>query len=226
MGYRYVRYALNYKKVNYRTEWTDLLDIETLRKSLNAGANRKHPNDGTDFYTLPLIIDHTNNHKVVGDSFEIAVYLDSIDKSNDNKLIPDGTRGLQKALNLYADAVFTPLASLFVIPFNPATEAEVKQNWAKRWSVANLDDLKLEGEKRVEHLQKCKAAVSNFAKCYQEVKPGPFLHGHTLTYADFVVGGWLQCIKRTVPEWQEVMQWDDGIWADLLHALEPYTAEQ
>src|SRR5690349_15659971 len=67
------RYALNFKNVDYSSVFVDILDIPTVRKGLGVPAGRKFP-DGSDYYTLPVLIDSTTGAKV-GDSFDIAVYL-------------------------------------------------------------------------------------------------------------------------------------------------------
>src|SRR5690606_4693633 len=67
------RLALNFKKVPYTTAWTHLPEVAKTRKALDMPAVRKFA-DGTDFYTLPVIHDLATNSKV-GDSFDIAVYL-------------------------------------------------------------------------------------------------------------------------------------------------------
>lgn len=67
------RLALNFKGVPYTTSWVPLPDISKVRSKLKVPPCRKFA-DGSDFYTLPIIEDPTTG-SLVGDSFDIAVYL-------------------------------------------------------------------------------------------------------------------------------------------------------
>lgn len=67
------RLALNFKGLAYSTSWVPLPDVAKVRRGLGLPACRKFA-DGTDFFTLPIIADPATG-SVVGDSFDIAVYL-------------------------------------------------------------------------------------------------------------------------------------------------------
>lgn len=67
------RYALNFKKTPYKTTWVPLPDIPTVRGALNIPASRTFA-DGTPYHTLPVLSDPATG-RIVGDSFEIAQYL-------------------------------------------------------------------------------------------------------------------------------------------------------
>ena len=67
------RLALNFKGLPYSTSWVALPDIAKVRSSLKVPPCRKFA-DGTDFFTLPVIEDPATD-SLVGDSFDIAVYL-------------------------------------------------------------------------------------------------------------------------------------------------------
>lgn len=68
------RHALNFKGVNYQTEWVELPDVTDVRKRLGATPNRTH-RDGNAFYTLPVIHDLSTGD-IVGGSLEVAQYID------------------------------------------------------------------------------------------------------------------------------------------------------
>ncbi|KAJ7091030.1 hypothetical protein C8R44DRAFT_817650 [Mycena epipterygia] len=71
------RYALNFTKAPYRTEWVEIPDIHAVRTALRCPASRKFL-DGSDFYTLPMLQDTTPGAEfVLGDSLDIACYLAS-----------------------------------------------------------------------------------------------------------------------------------------------------
>ncbi|KAJ7254967.1 hypothetical protein B0H12DRAFT_1114349 [Mycena haematopus] len=71
------RYALNFTKAPYRTEWIDIPDIAAVRTALHCPASRNFL-DGSDFHTLPMLQDTTPGAEfVLGDSLDIACYLAS-----------------------------------------------------------------------------------------------------------------------------------------------------
>jgi glutathione S-transferase len=69
------RYALSFKNIPFTTKWIDILDIPATRNSLNCPTTRKHAT-GEDYPTLP-ILQNPMTGAVVGDSFDIAEYLDT-----------------------------------------------------------------------------------------------------------------------------------------------------
>eukprot|EP01111_Echinosteliopsis_oligospora_P017920 TRINITY_DN795_c0_g1_i3.p1 TRINITY_DN795_c0_g1~~TRINITY_DN795_c0_g1_i3.p1 ORF type:complete len:258 (-),score=52.15 TRINITY_DN795_c0_g1_i3:47-820(-) len=224
------RYALNFKGVDYRTEWVELPDVTSLRKSLGVAASRQFP-DGSDYFTLP-IIKNTTNGTFVGDSFDIAVYLD---KTYPNKptLIPDSTIGLHTAFNAQVDALFSQHGLLFGhgLPFNPATAQQSKDLFVERMkkinpNITSWDDLTVRGEERVKALKALELALGQFAKVYKKREEGPFLEGKTVTYADLIVGAWLCFFKVTVPEWDQIQTWQDGLWGKLDKALSEFATVQ
>ncbi|TDL20311.1 hypothetical protein BD410DRAFT_791099 [Rickenella mellea] len=80
------RMALNYKGLEYKTEWVEYPDIGPLAKKIGAlptsiGATR-------ELYTVPIIHDHATG-KVASDSFAIAQYLDET-YPDQPKLFPAG----------------------------------------------------------------------------------------------------------------------------------------
>ncbi|KAI9016995.1 hypothetical protein BC832DRAFT_588280 [Gaertneriomyces semiglobifer] len=164
------RLALSFKQVPFKTTWVDLPDITAVRKGLNCPAMRQL-DDGTDFYTLPMVVDPNANNKVLGDSFDIANYLDATFPDSGGLLFPtDTTRtGLDYEsphkdtpfivpltvlasttpnveyanFNRHVDATFTMHTVLVgeFLPFNPQSAETVKATMAKRAHVQNWDDL-------------------------------------------------------------------------------------
>ncbi|KAL5373449.1 hypothetical protein DPSP01_012692 [Paraphaeosphaeria sporulosa] len=80
------RLVLGFKRASFRTEWVDIPDIERVRRSLNCPATRKL-DDGSDFFTLPILRDASTG-QVIGDSFDIARYLDATIPSPSPPLLP------------------------------------------------------------------------------------------------------------------------------------------
>ncbi|KAI1630876.1 hypothetical protein F4809DRAFT_654459 [Biscogniauxia mediterranea] len=216
------RYALNFKGALYRTEWVDLADVAAVRKSLGLAAVRTLP-DGEPHYTLPVVRD-PGTGALVGDSFDIAVYLDSTYPESPALLPAPGAVGLARAFNAYVDGVFTAATLLFAhgMPLNPATAAATQAEFCRRAGVDGWDALTVRGEARAQMLAALEKALEGLAAAYGRTD-GPFLEGGGApTYADFIVGGWLVTLEVCCAEWEQVRSWQGGIWARLHDALEPY----
>ncbi|KAI3337088.1 hypothetical protein HD806DRAFT_528667 [Xylariaceae sp. AK1471] len=204
-----VRYALNFKRANFVTEWVELPDVTSTRKSLGVDPVRFF-SSGEPFYTLPVIKD-TSTNTVVGDSFDIAVYLD--------KKYPNGSPlfrhsiGLYAAFNAHIDSIFVTGAILFSdgMPFNPETAEQTKADLMKRFSVKTWDELTVRGEERRKVVSAYRVALGEAAK-YFKFSDGPFIGGKEADYADFIIGGWLVMLSQTVVEWEEIRTWHDGLW--------------
>ncbi|KAK7942670.1 uncharacterized protein PG986_011783 [Apiospora aurea] len=146
------RYALNFKRANFVTQWVDLADVTSTRKSLGAEPVRFHPN-GEPFYTLPAIKDPSANDTVVADSFDIAVYLDK--KYPDapslfrNAALPSSSSpiGLYASFNAHMDTIFPLGAALGCedFPFNPATAAQCQAEFCRRIGAQTWDELVVRG---------------------------------------------------------------------------------
>ncbi|KAF9485071.1 hypothetical protein BDN70DRAFT_871766 [Pholiota conissans] len=214
------RYALNFKGVQYKTEWVELPDVTDTRKRLGVPANRKHW-DGSDFNTLPVIHDLSTG-EIVGDTYEIALYLDKA-YPNGPTLFPPSTTALTMAFNKQIDAIFTNHVFLCVhgIPFNPESFEETKKSFLFRTRAEKWEDLNCEGEERVRKLESLKTALGEMVKIYRT--GGPFLED-TPAYPDLIVGAWLQSYKATLPakEWEDLLTWHGGLWAKIHKALDKY----
>ncbi|EKD03148.1 hypothetical protein A1Q2_02597 [Trichosporon asahii var. asahii CBS 8904] len=241
------RLALNFKKTPYNTVWVPLPSISKVRQGLKVPACRKFM-DGTDFYTLPIIEDPATG-KLVGDSYDIAVYLDQQYPQSGGELFPDiqidyklekdipilvpltdcsGSPHPQyAAFNMNVDATFTPYVGLGTLnfPFDPTTAEQTHAEFVRRASVAGItswEQFEMKGEVRQNTLQAFEKATSGLAKLYQET-PGPFLTDKPC-YADFIVDGWLQCLSVILPkdEWEMLRSWHNGTFGKLFDALAPY----
>jgi glutathione S-transferase len=224
-------------------------DIASLREKLGVPANRTLP-DGTPYHTLPVIKDSSKG-EVIGDTFEIALYLDRAYPDYPSLFRPH-TTGLTAAFNAYVDGVFTKHVALCTqLPFDPRVEKAAKAMFAKRAGVESLDDLQLSNEQREQTLVSFEAALGELAKAYhhtggttdhvwraggtdhaqkQRPPPGreqaaPFLDGEGPAYADFIVGAWLKSMAESLPkeEWERVRKWQDGLWARLADALDTWS---
>ncbi|KAL0480733.1 hypothetical protein AKO1_007008 [Acrasis kona] len=220
------RYALNVKSAEYETRWVELPEVESTRRALGVAPVRKLPN-GEDFYTLPVIHD-TSNGIFVGDTFDIALYLDE-KYPNATELIPKSSVGLMSVFNAKVDAIFTPSAAIFAhgMPLNPETAEQTKTKFVARAKqfgsqATTWEEMRPKGEFRKSLFDNLKIGLSDLAKSYRFRDKGPFLEGDKLTYADLIVGGWLACLSIALEEWDEVASYDDGLWGKLHEALQKY----
>ncbi|KAI9096436.1 hypothetical protein DFS34DRAFT_139783 [Phlyctochytrium arcticum] len=246
------RLALNFKRLPFTTIWTDITDIPKVRKSLNCPATRQL-DDGSDFYTLPILVHSKNGEQiVVGESFDIANYLqDTFPESGECLFPPDSTgTGLDyespfkdtpfiaplttnsghknqvyAKFNLQVDATLTANTMLvgYYLPFNPSTADAAKAIMIKRAHITSWEDLLSQGEKRKEALQGFEKSLTSLAACYA-VHEGIYLEGEKANYADLIVGGWLNMFAICMPEeeWKEVKKWHGGVFGRLHDALQKH----
>lgn len=232
------RLALCFKQVPFKTRWIDILDIANVRKQLNCAATRKL-DDGSDFYTLPMLQEQASG-RVVGDSFDIANYLEDHFSSSGGCLFPPkSTRtGLDYAsphkdtafiapltlnegskhqayakFNWQVDATFTAHTILVAqyMPFNPDTAEGIKALFAKRAHLNSWKDVCIQGEARAQLTAAFKAALTSLADLFKVHENGPYLEGEDANYADLIVGGWLNMFSITLPR----EEWKDfRTWHD------------
>ncbi|KAI0475254.1 hypothetical protein GGR56DRAFT_645258 [Xylariaceae sp. FL0804] len=156
------RLAFNLKGVAYRTEWVEMPDITAVRERLGVPANRTLP-DGTPYQTLPAIQDPATG-ALVGDSFEIALYLDRAYPGRPRLLRP-GTAGLTAALNAHVDGLFTRFAGLCTrMPFDPAVLGRVQDMFAKRMPAIQAQQQAR--QQPAPSLGEFEAALGELAKAY------------------------------------------------------------
>lgn len=241
------RLALNFKGLSFSTSWVALPDIAKVRSSLKVPPCRKFA-DGTDFFTLPIIEDPATG-SLVGDSFDIAVYLqNTYPNSGAGDLFPPQTIDYvftpdlailipltecresefpeYAKFNVNVDAAFSAHAQLTVqgFPFDPATAEITKAEFVRRAGVTCWEDFALVGEAREKMKDSFRNMLGSLAKLFLRDTSGPFLLGTRASYADVIVGGWLRMMRATLPEseWEEVRSWHEGLFGQLHDALEVY----
>jgi glutathione S-transferase len=237
------RLALSLKGVPFKTTWIDIIDIPRVRKELNCPATRKL-DDGSDYPTLPMLHDPSSN-RIIGDSFVIANYLEDTFADSGGSLFPaDSTRfGLDyespakdtpfyapittnegskneayAKFNLHVDTTFSANIILYsqFLPLNPDTAEAVKVMFSKRAHLSSWDDLCVQGEKREQLKEGFKAMLTSLAELFK-ARDGPYLEGMRVTYADLIVGGWLNMLSKLMPadEWKDFRTWYGGVFARL-----------
>ncbi|UJR19253.1 hypothetical protein I4U23_022381 [Adineta vaga] len=241
------RLALNFKGLPYSTSWVALPDVAKVRSSLKVPPCRKFA-DGTDFFTLPVIEDPATG-SLVGDSFDIAVYLqNTYPNSGAGDLFPPQTIDYIFApdhaslvplsecresefpeyakFNMNVDAAFTAHVQLTLqgFPFDPATAEISKAEFVRRAGVTCWEDFALVGEEREKMKDSFRNMLGGLAKLFLRDTSGPFLLGTRASYADLIVGAWLRMMRVTLPEseWEEVRSCHGGLFGRLHDALEMY----
>ena len=229
--------------------WIDILDIPNVRKGLKCPATRKL-DDGSDYYTLPMLRDPASE-RVLGDSFDIATYLEDTFPDSGGSLFPQDSSltGLDyqspnrdtpfyapltlnqgakheayARFNTHVDATFTANMGLYGynLPFNPLTAEAVKTIFAKRAHLSSWESLRVEGAAREPMRVAMKAALATLAELFAINNSGPYLEGARATYADLIVGGWLNMFSIIMPEteWNDFRSWYGGVFARLHDAIQ------
>ncbi|KAJ5603016.1 hypothetical protein N7537_005972 [Penicillium hordei] len=241
------RLALNFKSVPYITNWVKLPEVSSVRTSLGIPACRKFA-DGTDFHTLPILVDPTTSRKL-GDSFDIAVYLQKHYPSGNDLFPPqsldyafspdtaipiplsecdEGEYPQYARFNMNIDAAFTTHVALMVqgLSFDPATAKETKAEFVRRAGMSCWEDFAITNEQREKLIESFRDMFEGLAKLFGG--NGPFLLGDRANYADLIVGAWLRMASKTLPgeEWELVRGWHGGVFGRLYDALEIYAVVQ
>lgn len=236
------RLALNFKGVPYSTIWVPLPDVEKVRRSVKVPACRKF-GDGSDYYTLPIITD-PNTDEAVGDSFDIAVYLQkTYPDSGSGELFPEqkldyefteqasgvplsemrrGDYEEYARFNKNVDAVFS--AHVILMLQGMLLEPAGKQVFVKRAGVPSFDAFACVGEQREKVLSTFEKNLEGLSMFLKKDKSGPFILGNKASYADLIIGGWLRMASKSLPqaEWEALRSWHGGVFGQLHDALDRY----
>jgi len=219
-----VRYVLNFKKLPYKTVWVEYPDIAQLCKDIGAEPSSVGPG-GKQNYTLPVIQD-PNTNTVVSESYRIAEYLEKT-YPDSPKLFPTGSEGLQAAFHdLYEStkgAAFPKLMLGKVVGIlQPASQPYFRRTREAAFG-KKMEELHDDAE---EQWAKWREAHSKIAAWYDKNGGGHFIQGNGPTYADINVAAffaWSKFLSNGESEqWKNMLTWDNGKWAKLVEALEPY----
>lgn len=217
-------FALNFKKIPYRTHYLSYPDIEAHMQSIGAPPTGTKPDDSGPWYTCPVVRDGA---RIVADSDAIMEHLDAAYPQS-APLFPAGTRALQAAFAAWFNAeVFTPALTV-LLPGVPAIldarGAEYYNVTRAKWYERPLDEwAPLGSEKRVAAWKATEDALAKLKTVYAK-SDGLWLTGEQPVYADFVVLSLFVFVHCVVPEdeWAEVVQWHDGLWGKLWQASLQY----
>jgi len=236
------RLALNFKALPYITTWVPLPDVEKVRRNLQVSACRKF-GDGSDYYTLPVLEDPNTGDKL-GDSFDIAVYLQKTYPDSGLDLFPEqkldyvftpdqaspipitdvrgGEHDEYARFNMSVDEVFT--AHVVLMVNGMLLEPSGEQVFVKRAGVDSFDAFACVGEQREQVLVSFENNLEGLANVFKKDESGPFILGMEASYADLIVGGWLRMSNRSLPsaEWNALRGWHGGVFGQLHDALDRY----
>ncbi|KAI1469380.1 uncharacterized protein F4812DRAFT_457918 [Daldinia caldariorum] len=221
------RLALNFKKVPYKTTWVPVPEIGTVRRALGVPACRRLA-DGSDFYTLPVLAD-PNTGSAVGDSFDIAAYLQATyPDSGAGDLFPplppqqqqleytydqdlptwappltppreDGRHAEYARFNMHVDRAFSAHVGLMGSFLGLDSQAS-RDALLRRAGAKSWDDLEVKGEAREKMVESLRGTLGGLARLFETDSTGPFILGQKASYADLVVGGWVCMMRGTLPE--------------------------
>jgi glutathione S-transferase len=241
------RLALNHKKVSYSTKWVQMPDIQAVREELGVPANRTLP-DGSPYHTLPVIKDESSNN-LVGDTFEIALYLDQA-YPDQPLLFRPLTIGLTAGWNQHIDTLFTKYTIFCVdMPFDPKVQDQVAAMFAKRAEAMEIPPTPSETDHE-KKWREFESAMGELAKAYKHTggttdhfwrltgtasdqaqrapagreQPSVWLDGDEPVYADFILGAWLKMYEASLPrkDWERMRTWHGGFWGRIVDALAPW----
>lgn len=213
------RYCLNYKRLQYRTEWVEMPDLESLYAKLDLPAVPMHTN--VTYHSVPIITDPSTG-RTISESLDIVRYLDETYPSTP-RLIPEGnTMLIHGFAMLFAKQTFGHLVMLIMseCKLNEASLGFYEKTRPAYFGVPTYADLKLTGEARRKEVESLKAGLDGIAKLYEVNGKGEYVMGERLSYADVVVAAMLKWWSLNLPEWEEVKGWNGGRWARALELMD------
>lgn len=177
--------------------------------------------DGSPYYTLPVIHDRVTN-TTVPNSLDIALYLDKTFPET-SILIPTGTIAFHAAFDIaFMTTACGPLSCLMQPVtcdlLNSASAVFYRNTREQDWSpsAAKCKDL----------WNQARAGFTRVAGWMSKGGDGKFIMGETICYADIIVASWLVWIKVILgaesKEWKGIQEWDGGKWQRMMKSLEIY----
>lgn len=211
------RLLLNYKGIDYKTEWVEFPHIQERVK------DHVSPNEEGQPYTIPTVIlpDGTyvmNSAKIVRE----------IEKLYPQRPVNVETEYIPKVEAIVKGFMGAMLGYIILrLPKGLLNEV-AHPYWREtreKWIGMSLEQFEKEkgGE---EAWGVAEPVIKQATALLEENKDGPFFMGSTISHADFVWGGLLLMVKRMGPEYMEKMMKVTGnpkVHQDLLEALAPYS---
>ncbi|KJA24471.1 hypothetical protein HYPSUDRAFT_38907 [Hypholoma sublateritium FD-334 SS-4] len=217
-----IRYCLNLKGLDYKTEWVEFPDLEPLYKKLELEPTVKN-SDGSPRASIPLIYDPSTKIYLT-DSVVIAEYLDKTYPGP--SIFPSNTIAIQSLLETAYIVHIRPIIPLVM----PAACDKMNPRSADYYRVKRVEALLKVFQvgdtlPREVYWTQYRDGLGEVDKWYSKID-GPFLMGNTVSWGDFVVGSciiWLRVIwGEESQEWKDITSWHGGRWANLINALQKY----
>ncbi|KAF8625627.1 hypothetical protein AX17_006812 [Amanita inopinata Kibby_2008] len=221
-----VRFVLNYKGLDYKTEWVEYPDIQAKCKGLGIGPT-EYNQDGSPYYSLPAIYDPTTK-TAIADSYHIVRYLDKT-YPDSPRVMPEGTEALQYfPLFSHAMGPNTPLWS-FALPTTHGILNPRSQEYFRRTREAmlgkKLEDVAPRGEQADTAWKRIKSGYEKLDE-FLQLSGGPYMMGQTISYLDISIVSWtlwLRCIFGEDSEkWRDIVSWNGGRWGRMIESFAKY----
>lgn len=232
--------ALNYKKLNFRTEWLPLSGIREVYEKIGIPPTPHKINN--PHYTVPALIDTSVEPQVIiSQSFNINKYLDEKFPENPlwfvrppNASDEDSQKKLaflEKVSNILQNREDEKYAVIFalVIPSIPNILLDVDVPYFKetrtRWYNKPFDEI--EPKDKQEALNIVKDVFNNIAEILDSYRGKPFnpedpldrpwVLADTVSWVDFALAGMFKWIEVSCPPvWNEMKVWNNGRWLRLV----------
>ncbi|KAI0344448.1 glutathione transferase GTE1 [Trametopsis cervina] len=219
-----VRFALNIKGLNYKTEWVEYPDIEDLYQKLRLPA-ALFKDDGSPYYCLPVIHDSSTN-TTLADSFAIVKYLDKT-YPNTETLLPTSTLSFHSVLVTLWPKLQARLWPIVVCASHNNLNTS-SQEYFRRTREAKvgkrLEDLRDENE--WQEAEKAYEIVKGWLDESSDKDKLLFVDDK-ISFADLIVVSDLIWAKiglgEDSEEWKRICGWHDGRWKALTDRFAQYT---
>jgi len=221
------RYALNIKRLAFKTEWIEYPDIQAFYKQHNIPHVDTKP-DGSPHYTLPVIHDGSTG-KFIVDSFNIAAYLDE-QYPHAPTFFPKGTRALQIAFQFAVGSVTGALGRI-VMPATHTILNEASQGYFHR--TKGIDELRIPEDELDDHWKQLEVemgVIDDWLKMNGEEQK--FITGDSIAYVDIHLTSRLLWMKKVLDGktqgskvsngWDLIKEWHGGRWAAMVTEFEQY----
>lgn len=227
-----LRLALNYKGLNYRTQWVHVSAIEATCKPLGILPTGVKPN-GQPQYTLPAIIDRTDpsNPVILSNSIPIIEYLESAyPPAPGTELFPGGTKAFQAlVVQFVVIKLLTFVSKLAMSAMYRSKPPSEQQNLRTRIEARfgkPLEEVEAKGAAREETWKELEQTMKFVQDAFDHNESGAFLMGHQVSCADFALCAALIFFKEISPDdlWAGVASWDGGRWVRYVDAFKDWMA--
>ncbi|KAI1424346.1 putative glutathione S-transferase [Xylaria sp. FL1777] len=211
------RLVLNYKGLDYETEWLEYPEIKPRLQ--------KHLPEGIEKYTIPTVIMPDGTY--IMDSWKIVQAIEKDYPSPSLHLDSPLRERVEGHLFIGREAL-RPVSSMKII--NRLLKEQNHEYWYETRSKAAGMPLEQFEKEYGQDGKSYKEAAPHFqavTAILKEDASGPFFMGSTLSYTDFVWAGFLLFCRRIGDDvFQSVLEatGDGDVHLKLLKALEPWSA--